>query len=358
MPKTKITSPKFAANADDLVRLAAALLESSGVPTENARLTARSLVDADLDGIASHGIMLLPMYLTRLDAGSVAPLAEGTIVSERGGAIVFDAENGLGQVTSGKAVDLAIRKARDGGFGAVAVRNGFHFGSAGQWAKAIAQGGAIGIVFSNTRPLMPAPGGAEPIVGNNPIAIAMPCAGAEPLLLDFALSEAAMGKIRNAAAAGNDIPLGWATDRDGTPTTDAEAAITGMLLPTGGPKGFGLALMVELLTGGLSGGGVGAAVKPLYGDPAQPYNCSHLFLAIDIGRFHEAGAFCETVTAMAAIVRASRPAPGTACVMAPGDPAIAHRAQAKGFCTLSPATHEALVAAARARGVDAEFLTQ
>lgn len=336
--------------AATLCATAADILRKVGVPAGHAEAVASALVDADLEGLGSHGLMLLPMYVERIVAGSVSPQAEGEVVSSTDGAIVMDACNGLGQVTSRRAVDLAMDAARGNGFGVVAVRNAFHFGAAGRWASQIAQGGAVGIVMCNTRPLMPAPGGAERVVGNNPLAVALPADG-EPLLLDLALSEAAMGKIRLAADAGRPIPAGWATDGDGVPTTDAAAAIAGMLLPAGGPKGFGLAVIIDLLAGGLSSGAVGEDVRPLYGDRSLPYACSHLFMAIDVGRFRPAGDFAAEVTGFADRIRRSRPAPGTAAVMAPGDPARKARASSNGFCRLSPATLKALAELARAHDI-------
>src|SRR5262249_37456303 len=151
-----------------------------------------------------------------------------------GSAIVIDARNALGQLTARQAVALATERAHEIGMAAVAVRNGFHFGTAGRHARTIAAQNCVGIVLSSTRPGRPAPGGAEPLVGNNPIAIALPSAGEFPVEVDMALSATAMGKIRLAAAAGQSIPVDWAVDADGNPTTDPTAAIKGMLLPAAG----------------------------------------------------------------------------------------------------------------------------
>ena len=169
---------------------------------------------------SSHGMLLLPMYVDRIVGGSVAPAAAGRIVSDTPTSIVIDAENALGQVTSETAVGLCIARARAHGMAAVAVRNGFHFGTAGRWARRIAEAGHLAMVMSNTRPLMPAPGGAERVVGNNPLAIAVPSASGNPIVADVALSAGAMMKIRSAEASGEAIPDGWATDADGRPTTD------------------------------------------------------------------------------------------------------------------------------------------
>ncbi len=333
--------------AASLQALVEALLAAHGVPGAHARETAEALVAADLEGLPSHGVMLLPMMLARLAAGSVSPTAEGVVVREDRGAVVMDAGNALGQVSARRAAALAVEKARAHGLGAVSVRNGFHIAAAGRFALQIAQEGCIGLVSSNTRPLMPAPGGAERVVGNNPIAIACPTAG-EPILVDMALSAGAMGRIRMAEAAGKPIPEGWAADAAGTPTTDAAAAVRGMLLPAGGPKGFGLALMMELLCGGLSQGNVGDAVAGLYGDPAVPYGCAHFFLAIDISAFGPPEVFGATAAGLAARIRASQPAPGAAPVRVPGDRARANIAAAGGRISLAPATQKALAEAAAA----------
>src|SRR5919197_926891 len=225
---------------------------------------------------------------------------------------------------------------------AVAVRNGFHFGTAGRYARMMAEQNCVGIVLSNTRPLMPAPGGAEALVGNNPIAIALPSAGEFPVEADMALSATAMGKIRLAAAAGESIPEDWAVDSQGLPTTEPAAAIKGMLLPAAGPKGFGLAFVIDLLCGGLSDGAVGAEVRPLYGDAADPYRFSHFFLAIHAGPFPVGDRFAERVRDQAARVSRSKRGPGLERVYAPGELVWATRQASKGVCRLDAPTMRSL----------------
>lgn len=336
--------------AADLVTLARDLLAAAGAPGDKALLVAEALVDADIEGLGSHGLMLLPMYLDRIAAGSVVPSAEGRIVSDTGTQIVFDAENGLGHVTAARAAALAVERAAEHGLAAVAVRNVFHFGAAGRFARTMAEAGCVGMVMANTRPLMPAPGGAERVVGNNPIAMAVP-GPAGPIVLDLALSAGAMGKIRLAESRGATIEPGWATDAAGTPTTDPGEAIRGMLLPAGGPKGFGLAVMVDLMTGGLASGAIGEAVSPLYGDLAKPYGSANLFLAIDIAGFRPLADFTAAAGMFADRIRASRTAPGAGPVRMPGDRASEAHRSFVGGCSLAPATRAALVAAAERLGV-------
>lgn len=323
-----------------------------GLPNEPSSFVARTLVEADLEGISSHGVMLVPMYAARIRAGSVSLNTGGEVVSDHGAVAVIDAGNALGQLTARQAVDLAVAKAKAFGLGAVAVREGFHFGTAGRFAADISAHGCIGIVASNTRPLLPAPGGSEPLVGNNPIAIAMPSPGdGPPVVLDMATSASAMGKIRLAEAAGDPIPSDWATDANGNPTTDPAEAIAGMLLPVGGPKGFGLSLMIDLLCGGLSGGATGAEVNPLYGDPARPYRCAHFFLAIDTGHFGDEARFAATVANAAARVRSSSTREGVEQAMTPGEPAWRERQRNGTLCPIDDTAWAALCDLAEDLGV-------
>jgi LDH2 family malate/lactate/ureidoglycolate dehydrogenase len=336
---------------DDLRTFTVDLLQNVGVPAAAARSVAGGLIAADVEGQPSHGLMLLTMYLDRIAGGSVSASGKGRIMSDSGGSIVIDAENTLGQVTSERAVALAIERARQHGIAAVAVRNAFHFGAAGRWARMMADGGCVGVALSNTRPLMPAPGGAERVVGNNPLAIAVPAAGGYPIVVDLALSAGVMGRIRLAEASGASIPDGWASDAHGVSTTDAAQAIRGMLLPAGGPKGFALAAMIDILCGGLSAGAIGNEVRPLYGDATLPYRCSHFFLAIDIARFRPLDEFGAAVAHFADSIRNSRRAPGAAAIRMPGDRAEAMRAQNSQLCPLAPSTLDALLQRAQQLGV-------
>lgn len=314
-----------------LIDWAAQILQACRVPAADARLTAESLVEADLQGVASHGCMLLPMYTERLLAGSVNATPNIAVADDRAALLVLDADHGLGQVSSARAVDLAVARARRHGAAVVAVRRGFHFGTAAFWSARIAAEGLIGAAMSNTRPLMPAPGGAARVVGNNPLSFAFPSQPGKPVVVDMATSNSAMGKIRNAERQGQPIPEGWATDKAGQPTTSAAEAIAGMLLPAAGPKGFGLAVMVDLLCGGVSGGALGAEVQPLYGAADKHYDCSHWFLAIDAGP-----TLAPRAEDFAERIRGSARAPGVSTVYAPGDLERERRAHNAAALTLSP----------------------
>jgi LDH2 family malate/lactate/ureidoglycolate dehydrogenase len=294
----------------------ARVFSALGLAPEASAAVAEALVDADMRGIPSHGVMLVPMYAGRIRAGSVTTATRAEAVADFGAIGVLDAAHALGILTSDQAMALAVDKARRFGIGAVAVRRAFHFGGAFRYVQSAARAGLIGIAAANTRPLMPAPGGARAVVGNNPIAIGMPRAGGDEIVLDMALSEAALGKIRLAAQEGRDIPATWATDASGTPTTDPRAAIEGLLLPAAGPKGYGLAFMVDALTGVLSGGAFGARVQGLYADASVPNDCAHCFLAIDPAPFGDG--FADRLRELAAQVSRSPTAPGVDRVLVPG----------------------------------------
>jgi LDH2 family malate/lactate/ureidoglycolate dehydrogenase len=189
------------------------------------------------------------------------------------------------------------------------------------------------------------------LVGNNPIAIALPSAGEFPVEADMALSATAMGKVRLAAAAGQRIPHDWAIDAEGRPTTDPAAAIKGMLLPAAGPKGFGLAFVIDLLCGGLSDGAVGAEVRPLYGDLAEPYRCAHFFLAIDADHFPVGDRFAQRVRDQAVRVSGSKRGPGIDRIYAPGELVWATRNGSASVCRLDAQTMQSLVETATRVGL-------
>ena len=300
------------------------IFRAAGYSQDAASTVAELLAEADASGIPSHGAMLVPMYVGRIKAGSVSKTEEPTVVSEFGAVTVFDAEHGLGQVMGRKAMDAAIAAAKEHGIGVAAVRHAFHFGQALPYARQAGQQGMIGVAMSNTRPLMPAPGGAQTVVGNNPVAICVPIGqpGAdgeqEYMGLDMALSAAALGKIRLAESEGREIPDTWATDQEGRPTTDPTAAIAGMLLPMAGPKGFGLALTVDVLSGILSGGAYGNRVKGLYKDLSEPNDCAFFFLAIDPAAFGPREEFLARTEDLAGQVTTSERAPDVERVVLPG----------------------------------------
>jgi len=339
--------------ATKLSEFVARLFSAVGVPDVAAATVARGLVEADLEGLPSHGVMLVDMYIERLQKGSVSRNESASVVSERQGAAVLDAGHALGQLTGIQAMTLAVDKARQFAAGIVSVRHGFHFGTAGRYALQAAEAGCIGITMCNTRPLMPAPGGAERVVGNNPIAIALPTARKIPIVLDMATSEAAMGKIRMAEKTKEAIPPTWAVTAQGMPTTDPSEAIVGMLLPSGGAKGFGLSFLIDLMCGLLSQGATGSQVRPLYGDFSMPYDCSHLFIAIDVAHFCDTDWFRQQTAAAAERIRTGQRAPGVEQLFTPGEPEWRRRERSDGHVQLEPSVVAMLMRFATELGVTA-----
>jgi len=341
--------------AGELSAFVARIFTAAGLREADAHRVAAGLVEADLEGLSSHGVMLADMYVDRLRAGSVSTQSAGTIVSENGSAVVLDGGHAFGHLIGDQAMGIAVERARAHGMGMTAVRHAFHFGAAAPYARQAAAKDCIGIAMCNTRPLMPPPGGAERVVGNNPLAVAVPVDGPIPLVLDMATSEAAMGKIRMAEKEGEKIPGNWAVKADGSPTTDPSEAIAGMLLPTGGAKGFGLSFMIDMMCGLLSQGASGAQVRPLYGDFGIPYDCSHLFIAIDVAHFCNVDQFRQQVASAAERIRNGTRAPGVDRLFTPGEPEWRRLKQADGQIRIGPAVLAMLTRLAGELGVTHPF---
>jgi LDH2 family malate/lactate/ureidoglycolate dehydrogenase len=333
-------SKKISLSVEQAARFVAGLFERAGLAAPAAAEMGRALVEADVAGLPSHGLSQVEMYVRRLLLGSVSPASELVMVESREATAVLDAKGMFGHLAGDQAMQIAIDRSKGFGVGVVAVRNSFHFGAAGRYTQEASEQGCIGVAMCNTKPMMPAPGGIEKLVGNNPISIGLPAAEGPDFLLDMALSEAALGKIRVAEKAGSAIPPTWAIDRDGMPTTDAKAAIEGLLLPAGGPKGFGLALAVNLMCSLLSQGPGGEDVAPLYGDLSKPFLCSLLFIAIDIGHFRPEAEFRSAAAAELARIRRSKSREGA--LRTPGERGWAIRHAGRGRIHVPAAVVETL----------------
>jgi len=285
--------------ADILQRFVAQVFVALGTPPDDADICAEVLVASDLRGIESHGVGRLKVYYDRIRAGVQLVKTEMEIVQETETTAVVDGHHGMGAVIASRSMRLAMDKARRQGLGAVAVRNGTHFGIAGYYSLMAAREGMMGLAMTNARPVVPPTFGAEPMLGTNPIAFAAPSDTEFPFCFDGAMSVVSRGKIEVLARAEKPTPEGWVVDAAGAPLTDSReilrglAAGTAMLLPlggageaTGGYKGFDLSTVVEILCASLSGG---AFMKDLLGfapdGSRRPYMLGHFFLAIDIEHF-------------------------------------------------------------------------
>jgi LDH2 family malate/lactate/ureidoglycolate dehydrogenase len=228
------------------------MFAAAGMSDEHAGSAARMLVDTSLRGIDTHGISRVPTYMELLAQGD-SKAKPDIRIEDRGAFLVIDADRALGQVAGPLAMTRAILRAKETGFVAAVIRDIGHMGALGYFTRMAADAGMLAILMQNAPPMMSLPGAAKRGIGNNPMSFAAPVAGKPPLVLDMAASEAAFGKIIEASRSGAAIPAGWALDKDGEPTLDSRAAFAGMLLPMGGVKGIGLAMMVEAFAGSLSG---------------------------------------------------------------------------------------------------------
>lgn len=297
--------------AESLVHFSTRLLAAAGVPDMVATTVAESLVAADIRGVSSHGIVRLGIYLKRIAEGMVDPHAEPFLEREDGAVGLFDGSNNFGAYVGARALDLAMERAKSRGAYILGVKHSNHFGTGAHYLqKAVAEGLAI-IVMSNASQTMPPTGGLRPFMGTNPIAFGFPTGTDVPFILDMATSHVARGKIIVAASKGEAIPLGWAIDRDGNPTTDAEAALDGAVLPLGGPKGSGLAMAIDILCGVLTGAGYGPSVNNMYENWNEPQNVGHMFIVFDIARWMPLQTFKARLDDYIALLKLEPKAAGT-----------------------------------------------
>lgn len=266
--------------------LVAQALERAGANPRMAAATARALVLAEAQGLASHGLSRVAQYATHLRNGRVDGSAEPRLLKERGATALVDAQDGLAFPACELAVAEAVSRARDFGVAFAGVTRSHHGGVMVDHLRPVAEAGLVGLAFANSPAAMPAAGGRHPIFGTNPLAAAFPRRGRDALLVDLSLSEVARGKLMLAAREGRSIPPGWALDKDGQPTTDPKAGLEGSMLPIGAvssPKGAMLALVVELLVTALIGANYGFEASSFFVDEGNRPRIGQAFLVIDPG---------------------------------------------------------------------------
>ena len=270
--------------------LAAELLAAAGLRREDADSTGRALVLADLWGVASHGLMRLPYYLERIQSGGYPPGARLTTVSDTGPAVALDGGGGLGHWQLWRASELATERCRQYGVAVVAIGDSGHCGALGVYTLPPLAAGCVALVVSHGPAVMAPWGGTAPVLSTSPLAAGIPCRP-RPAIVDLAMSTVARGKLAACARRGEPLPEGWGLDAAGQPTTDAEAALRGMLAPLGGAKGYALALLVESLSGALVGPRLSAEVTDMFApeDAAIPQRIGHLIIVLDPARFDVQG---------------------------------------------------------------------
>jgi (2R)-3-sulfolactate dehydrogenase (NADP+) len=283
---------------DDLLTLTTRALQQAGASQAQAAPTALALVSAEAQGLASHGLSRVPMYAGHLAAGRVLGHAQPRLQAQRAGAVLVDAGNGFAFPACAMAVAEAVARARVCGIAIGAVTNSHHFGAASYHLEPAAAAGMVGLAFGNSPAAMPAAGGLRPIFGTNPLAAVFPRLGDLPVSIDLSLSEVARGKLMVAAKKGEAIPLGWALDAQGQPTTDPARGLEGSMLPMGGTKGAMLALMVELLVTSLTGAHFGAEADSFFVQEGNQPRLGQVFIVIDPGALAGAVVYAERIEAL------------------------------------------------------------
>ncbi len=275
-----------------------ASLQAAGASAETARVTARALVLAEAQGLGSHGLSRVAQYATHLRNGRADGRAVATVAREKGAVALVDAASGLAFPACELAVSEAIERARTHGVAFVGVVHSHHAGVIVDHLRSVAEAGMVGLGFANSPAAMPAAGGRHPIFGTNPVAAIFPRRGGMPLMVDLSLSEVARGKVMVAAKEGRPIPPGWALDAAGAPTTDAKAALSGLMLAIGastGTKGAMLALVVELLVTALIGANFGFEASSFFVDEGNQPGLGQAFLVIDPGALAGREAFLDRI---------------------------------------------------------------
>jgi LDH2 family malate/lactate/ureidoglycolate dehydrogenase len=303
---------------ETLLAFCAGVFEKLGLPREDAQIGAEAIVGSNLRGVDTHGVIRMQVYSQKLKGGFVNSKPKLHPVRETKGTALIDGGNGLGQVVGYRAMETAIKKAKEVGVSCVTVRNSNHFGTCAHYSMMALRKDMIGLAFTNASAQIAPTGGAQKVLANNPWSVAVPAGRRFPVVLDMANSVVARGKIRMAAKEGKPIPPQWAVDKHGKPTTDPKAALEGFLLPVGGYKGYGITLIVDLLTGVLANSCYGPRVQGL--DVVEAIGgVGHTFMAIDVAAYDDIAAFKARVDAYIGEIKDSKKAAGVEQIYLPGE---------------------------------------
>jgi LDH2 family malate/lactate/ureidoglycolate dehydrogenase len=306
--------------ANQLEAFIARAMQAVDVPPADAIIIAEMMTRADVQGSEGHGIFRLPQYVRRIKGGAVNVKPKITVEREAAAMALIDGDNGMGHLVMRFATEKAIEKARTAGVAWAGVKWSNHAGPASLYASMPMQHGMVGLYLAvgNANHLPPW-GGIDMLLSTNPIAVAIPAGDEPPIVLDMATTVAAYGKVKTKAQRGEMMPEGWMMDREGKPLTDPKRANEGFLLPIGGYKGYGLALIIGLLAGTLNGAAMGRDVVDFNADDTTPTNTGHVIVAINIESFQPLAEFKQTVDALARDIRGSKRLPGVDKVRLPGE---------------------------------------
>jgi LDH2 family malate/lactate/ureidoglycolate dehydrogenase len=335
-----------------------AVLTAVGAGQEDAETVADALLWADLRGRHTNGLVRLPNAVQRLRTGLIRSPARLTWSVRAPAVHLLDADHALGHVAALAAMDRAIGLARAQGIGAVSLRHGNHFGTGVYFCARGAEAGCLALVLTNAFPKVAAHGGRQAVLGTNPIAFASPTRTRGPVLVDLSTSAISGAEVRRTGGQRAELPEGVALDVHGKPTRDPGAIAGGCLLPAAGPKGFALALMVEILTGVLSGSAVGQEVGSLFQTWDRPVDVGQLFVAVDIARLLPLDVFLDRIEGLlASIVSSARSDEGEP-IRIPGEVRAAYADEyARGGIPLPPETLAALESMAAGSGIDVPWVS-
>jgi L-2-hydroxycarboxylate dehydrogenase (NAD+) len=321
---SRLPGDYFRVERATLAAFAAAVLQAAGMGKEGARIAAGVLVMSDARGVESHGTARLPQYVKLIDAGVLDAAAGPAIERQSATTALVDGRNGMGHVAGDFGMRLAVAKAIEHDVGVVTVRNSNHYGIAGYYAMLALERDLIGISLTNSSPLVAPSGGRQPMVGTNPIAVAVPTGDGSPFVLDMATSTVPIGRLEVYARKGLQLQPGWAIDKEGHQTLDPVLGQSGALLPlggtteTGGYKGYGLGVLVDLLTGVLGGATFGPLISGLWDATAQS-DLGHFFLALNPAAFGPIEAFHERARRLIALLKSGERAPGVEEILVAGE---------------------------------------
>ena len=330
--------------ADLLRQFCIEVLEKAGVPHDDAKIVADVQVESDLRGVHTHGTVAILGYVQRINKGGTNPRPNITVIKESPFHALVDGDNGLGQLVAVKAMEICITKTKESGIATVGAQRSSHFGAAANYSMMALKEDLIGVALTNAAAVLAPPGGLTGIFGTNPISFAAPTNHSYPMVLDLAMSVAAQQKIFQAYREEWKIPLDWGLDSEGKPTDDPRTALTsGLMPPIGNHKGYGLAMMVEVLSAVLTGGHFGRATQPSNWRPENKLNVGHLFVALNPEIFMPLDEFKDRMETLIADIKNSKLMEGTDRVYVPGERGYEKRQQQiKEGIPLPPATVTAL----------------
>lgn len=344
---------------DELRKFSVQALIKSGVPEGNAIITTDTLITTDMFGVITHGIRNLGQYIQKMEAGGLDAKAEPSIVCEGPAFAIMNGNKALGMVSGCRAMNMAIEKAKQCGIAYVGVKNSCHFGAAGYYANLAAEEGLIGLAMSNTDPVIAVPNGASKAIGTNPFSFACPMGDGKSIFLDVALSSVAALKVIMAKEKGMDIPDTWLIDKDGLPTTDSSLfPQEASLQPMAAHKGYGLAVLVEILSAVITGAGMLSEISSWNLDMSSVNNAGHAFIAIDVKQMMPENEFYKRISQVANELKNGPKAKGKDKIFLPGEMEWEKREKAieSGILEITDAMAESLKSLSETMGIDLEII--